>query len=202
MSFLVHIVDDDEALRDSLSALLTAHGHESRSYSSAREFLHASPDKQNGCMLIDVNMPAMNGIELLEELGRIDCRLPCIMMTGQGQVSTAVRAMKAGAIDFIEKPFESKQLLECIGRAAKKISLATADGRKAAEAAARVSALTPRERDVLLHLMRGQPNKIIAHELGISPRTVEVHRARLIEKLSANNVADAVRTAVEAGFTI
>jgi two-component system response regulator FixJ len=154
---------------------------------------------ETGAVLIDVNMPEIGGIELLETLKSRGFLLPCIMMTGFGQVPMAVRAMKAGAFDFIEKPFENAALISLINRAMEAGSAQNERLPKEDAARKRLECLTPRETDVMRHLALGKPNKVIAYELGISPRTVEIHRARLQEKLGVGSVADVVRLALEAG---
>jgi two-component system, LuxR family, response regulator FixJ len=194
----VFIVDDDKALLDSLKTLLGLQGFLPRTFDSAAAFLKMAPGALSGCVLIDVNMPGLGGVELLETLKQSGFGLPCIMMTGFGQVAVAVRAMKAGAFDFIEKPFENGALVALIDRAIEAGQAARERDASASDARTRLSNLTPRELDVLRHLAKGEPNKIIAHELGISPRTVEIHRARLMDKLSASSVADVVRLAITA----
>jgi two-component system, LuxR family, response regulator FixJ len=194
----VFVVDDDKALLDSLKILLGLQGFDAQTFNSAEAFLKAAPNAPSGCVLIDVNMPGLGGVELLETLKHSGFGLPCIMMTGFGQVAVAVRAMKAGAIDFIEKPFENGALVALIDRAIEAGKVTQESESKANAARTRLSNLTPRELDVLRHLAKGEPNKIIAHELGISPRTVEIHRARLMDKLSVSSVADVVRLAIKA----
>jgi two-component system, LuxR family, response regulator FixJ len=195
-SVLICIVDDDDAFCDSLSVLLGLHGFDVQIACDAESFLSSLPVTSSGCVLIDVNMPRVSGVELLELLRKRHFALPCIMMTGQGQVATAVRAMKAGAIDFIEKPFESQLLLDCIERALKSQQQTNKPDGEAA--VAKLAKLTPREREVLIEIAKGHPNKFIARELGISPRTVEIHRAHLMEKLSASSIAEVVLIAVDA----
>lgn len=185
----IHVVDDDPALRDSLLVLLQAHDFDVILHESAEHFLSCADKTQGGCALIDVNMPGMSGIELLAELRARDFTLPCIVMTGAGQISIAVKAMKAGAADFIEKPFEPDILIESLREALMKHpqSLVQED------ATQKLSRLTPRERDVMMGIASGQQNKVIANTLGISPRTVEIHRARVMTKLEATSLADVVR---------
>ncbi len=195
----VFIVDDDEAVRDSLQALLESRGHQVVSFGDAESFLAAYRPGQAGCALVDLRMPGMDGLTLLDRLRAKGARLPIIMVTGHGDVSLAVKAMKAGAMDFIEKPYANETMLETIGRA-----LAVAGGGieeiVAAEVAARAAELTPRERDVLERLVEGKPNKIIAHELQISPRTVEIHRASLMKRMQADSLSHLVRMALAAGI--
>lgn len=195
---MVYVVDDDDALQDSIDALLAVHGFQSQHFISAQHFLDHLPSSKSGCALIDINMPGMSGIELLEKLKQRQFKLPCIMITGFAQISTAVRAMKDGAFDFIEKPFESEQLISCVRRAIEQCGIKAVREEGDNKILDKVSKLTPRERDVMVHMAQGQPNKIIAYQLGISPRTVEVHRARLMEKLSAGSLADVVRVAIDA----
>jgi two-component system response regulator FixJ len=192
---VIHIVDDDTNVRESLSALLGAAGFEVRAYSSAREFLAHHPWKR-GCLILDICMPGMDGLALQEEIIRLGIDLPIIVMTGHGDVSTAVRAMKAGALDFIEKPFADEILFKSVD-AALKINERENDRLIEAETARRaLNLLTPRERNVLEQLVAGQTNKGAAREMGISPRTIEVHRARIMSKLKANSLSDLVRAAL------
>lgn len=197
----LYVIDDDQALRDSLGLLLGAHGFEVQVFSSAAEFLSCvSPQNNSGCALIDIHMPGMSGVELLDILAKRGSQFACIMMTGLGDVPLAVKAMKAGAFDFIEKPFNDDALVETIHHA---IEQSRKDKSKRGAdplATELLNLLTPREKEVLRQLTLGHANKIIAHELGISPRTVEVHRARLMSKLKAHNVADIVRLGVAAGI--
>jgi two-component system response regulator FixJ len=193
----VSIVDDDEAIRDSLSTLLEASGFKIAPYASAEAFL-AAPAAGVGCVLVDVRMPGMSGIELEDELARRGSRVPVIVMTGHADVALAVRAMKAGAVDFVEKPFDEPALLAAIRRAC---DLGRETARAAAAEAAigeRLTLLTPREREVLDALVAGKPNKIIAYELAISPRTVEIHRSRVMEKMQARTLSDLVRMTLAA----
>ena len=193
----VYIVDDDVAVRDSLRMLLESAGHEIRSYNSARSFL-SDADMEAGCLVVDIRMPGMSGLELQEELVRRNIMLPVIIITGHGEVPLAVRAMAAGAVDFIEKPFDDQRMLDSVSRALQ-IGHQKRDRAGAAQAAqALLALLTPRERDVFDHLVEGSPNKIVGHELGISSRTVEIHRAKIMSKLQARNLSDIVRIALAA----
>jgi len=195
----VHVVDDDEAIRDSLTLLLGAAGFTAASYPSADAFLAAAPQGP-GCIVIDVRMPGMGGLELQEELARRGRRIPVIVMTGHAEVPLAVKAMKAGAVDFVEKPFEEQAMLAAIRRAFSlglKTARAEAEGN---EIGSRLAQLTPREREVLDALVAGKPNKIIAYELSISPRTVEIHRARVMDKMAARTLSDLVRMALSVGL--
>jgi two-component system response regulator FixJ len=191
----VHIVDDDGAVRQSLECLLHAAGFKSMAYETALGFLDAAPGVSAGCVLLDVRMPEMGGLEIQARLNRLGCPLPVIVMTGGGEVEDAVRAMKAGAVDFIEKPFDDERLLGAIEEALT-ISERSARNREAAEAAKRIGTLSRRERQVLDALSAGRPNKVIAYDLGISVRTVEVHRARMLERLGIRSLAEAIRLAV------
>ena len=188
----VHVVDDDEAMRESLRVLLEASGFAVRTHASAGGFLASGPVGL-GCVLTDVRMPGMDGLELLRRLHDQDIRLPVVVMTGQGDIAIAVQAMKAGAVDFLEKPFDDEALFEAIRRAQEQNKRLREIAATSAEAASRLATLTPRERVVFDLLVTGLPNKAIANTLGASPRTIEVHRARVFEKLKANNLPDLVR---------
>lgn len=190
---VVHIVDDEEAIRNSLAFLLSGAGFAVRVHESATAFLAVAPQITNGCLITDLRMPDMNGVELLRRLRMADAMLPAIVITGHGDVQMAVEAMKNGAIDFIEKPFSDDILIESIGRAANR-----AAERVRSEAALelvrqRVASLSERERQVLEGVVAGHPNKTIAFELGISPRTVEVYRAGLMSKMQARSLPELVR---------
>jgi len=195
---LVHVVDDDEAIRRSVSFALKTSGLQVRAYNSGIEILKAAPDFETGCILLDIRMPGMDGLEVQEALKSKGVTLPVIIMTGHGDVSLAVRAMKAGAIDFIEKPFEKSVLLSAIEHAMGRLQQSAATIRDASEAATRLQLLTARERDVLDGLAKGLPNKSIAYDLGISPRTVEIHRANLMAKLEVKSLSEALRIAFAA----
>ena len=193
----VHVVDDDAAIRRSLEQLLDAAGFRVVSYDTPLAFLDAALDLSPGCVLLDIKMPGIDGLEVQALLQKRNVSWPVIVMTGQGDVQSAVRAMKAGAVDFLEKPYSDKLLLDAI-----ELALAGADrtnvDRDAAQATERIAALSPREREVLDALVAGHPNKVIAFDLGISVRTVEVHRARMMERLGVRQLAEAVRLAVMA----
>jgi two-component system, LuxR family, response regulator FixJ len=193
----VHVVDDDAAVRRSLERLLDAAGFRAVSYDTPMAFLDSAPGLLSGCVLLDVRMPGMDGLALQARLAKLDNHLPVIVMTGQGDVQTAVRAMKAGAVDFIEKPYDDEVLVKAI-ELALSMPRQSDRTREAAEAAQRVAALSPRERQVLDALVAGRPNKVIAYDLGISARTVEVHRARMMERLGVRQFAEAIRLAVMA----
>ncbi len=190
---VIHLIDDDEGVRHAVAFLLTASGFAVRTYDSGIAFLDALPTVQPGCIVTDVRMPGMDGLALQRELKTRGVGLPVIVITGHGDVPLAVAAMKAGAVDFIEKPFADDTLLSAIRVAT---SRHARDARREEEAAAietRLARLTQREREVLDGLIAGLPNKTIAYDLKISPRTVEVHRANLMTRMSANSVADLVR---------
>jgi two-component system response regulator FixJ len=188
----VHIVDDDEAVRDSLQALLEAKRYVARTYPDAEAFLAAHSAAPEGCAIVDVRMPGMDGITLLNRLRDRGAALPVIVVTGHGDIPLAVQAMKAGASDFVEKPYSNEAIVDAVQRALA-TAPAEATGGSPAEIAARVAALTPRERDVMNQLVIGNPNKIIAFELKISPRTVEIHRANLMKKMQADSLSHLVR---------
>ncbi|MGZ3349075.1 MAG: response regulator transcription factor [Xanthobacteraceae bacterium] len=192
----MHIVDDP-AVRRSLERLLDAAGFHVVSYQSPAAFLNAASGLSAGCVLLDFRMPGVDGLEVQARLNRLRVNLPVIVMTGHGDVPSAVRAMKAGAVDFLEKPFDDETLLNAIGGAFAKTSRLIGD-REAERAAQRIATLSPREREVLDALLAGRPNKVIAFDLNISVRTVEVHRARMMERLGTKQFADAIRLAVMA----
>ena len=197
---LVHLVDDDEAIRRSASFMLRTSGYVVKTYASGVELLKEGRALPPGCILLDVRMPEMDGIEVQKALKEAGILLPVIVMTGHGDVNVAVQAMKAGAVDFIEKPFEKAVLLSAIDEGFARLSQAGRSKARADEARVRLEALTPREHDVLQGLVRGHPNKTIAYDLGISPRTVEIHRANLMTKLDVASLSDALRIAFAAGL--
>jgi two-component system response regulator FixJ len=195
----IFIVDDDPGVRKSLRVLLEASDFQVRDYPSAKAFL-ADNIKTGGCLIADIRMPEMGGLELQEELVRRAVALPVIIVTGHGDVPLAVRAMRAGAIDFIEKPFDGDLLLVSLQRAldvGQRERNRSVEAQKALEL---ISQLTPRERQVLEQLVAGRSNKLAAFELSISPRTIEIHRARIMDKLNARSLSDLVRTALAASM--
>lgn len=190
---VVHLIDDDEAVRQAVAFLLTTAGFAVRVYNSANAFLDALPSVQPGCVVTDVRMPGMDGLALQRELRNRDVALPVIVMTGHADVPLAVEAMKAGAVDFIEKPFNDNSLLSAIRVAIARHSRDTRREDEVAAIRAKLASLSPREREVLDGLVAGLPNKTIAYDLKISARTVEVHRANLMARMDAKSVADLVR---------
>jgi two-component system response regulator FixJ len=196
---VVHVVDDDEAIRRALTRLLRSAGLVPSVYGSAHAVLDAVSSLSTGCVLLDVQMPGMDGIELLDRLRELGVGLPVIVVTGYGDVPTAVRAMKAGAVDFIEKPIDDALLLATIEGALSENKLAVRD-REVKRAVEQMALLSPRERQVLTAISIGRANKVIAYDLGISVRTVEVHRAHMLDRLGVHNVAEAIRMAVMAAL--
>jgi len=197
---IIYVIDDDDAVRQSLEFLLRTAGHTVRSFESAKAFLEILPELRSGCIITDVRMPEISGIDLLRRVKEFGADMPVIMITGHGDISLAVEAMKLGAVDFIEKPFDDDQLL-----AALKVTLrqdADVAKRKAqlSEIQEKLSALSNRERQVLDGLVAGSANKTIAFDLGISPRTVEIYRANLMTKMAASSLSDLVRMAMLAGI--
>ena len=193
------IVDDDADVRDSLRALLESTGFDVRDFDSARAVLADATIAQGACLIADIRMPDMDGLSLQEELVNRKVGLPVIIVTGHGDVPLAVRAMKAGAVDFIEKPFDDELLLESIKQALLLRKENLGQTSLAQTAAARIALLTERERQVMERLVAGKANKVIAFELDISPRTVEIHRAHVMEKMQAKSLSDVVRLALAAG---
>jgi len=197
---VVFIVDDDEAVRDSLEALLAAKGHAVEAYASGEAFLAAYKPEFCGCALVDLRMPGIDGLGVIERLKARGSTLPIVVVTGHGDVPLAVRAMKAGAIDFIEKPYNNRTILDAVRQALARSGATAANGAESVKAAELVAQLTPRELEVLQHLVIGRPNKVIAYELAISPRTVEIHRANLMKKMQAGSLSHLVRLALAAGI--
>ncbi len=194
----VYVVDDDEAVRDSLAALLDANSYTSRTFPSAVDFLALAPMLRPGCLITDIRMPGMDGIELQRRLAERALPFPLIVITGHAEVPLAVRAMKAGAIDFIEKPFAADAILDSVKKAIERLSEPDGLDSLNAAAAERAATLSHREREVLQGLLAGLPNKSIAHDLGISPRTVEIHRARVMGKMGARSLSELVRLGIAA----
>lgn len=197
---VIHVIDDDAAMRDSLAFLLDVNGYKSQVYETADAFLAGGGAGTLSCVISDIRMPGMSGIELVRKLKRQGTSSAVILITGHGDVALAVEAMKAGAADFIEKPFDDAALLDAIRAALDTRHSAPGgnSGRKQAEA--RLADLSPRERDVLQGLVAGKINKVIAHDLSISPRTVEVYRANLMAKTGARSMSELMRLALAAGL--
>ena len=195
---LVHIVDDDEAMRDSVGFVLRTSGYQVSSYSSGTELMKQAGKLEPGCILLDIRMPGMDGLETQQRLIDRGVTHPIIIMTGHGDVSLAVKAMKAGAIDFIEKPFDNEMLLGAIDEALACLAHEEGGADRKKNACDRLAILTAREREVLDGLAKGLPNKSIAYDLGISIRTVEVHRANLMGKLEVRSLSEALRIAFAA----
>ena len=197
---MVHLVDDDEAVRRSASFMLRTSGYVVKTYASGVELLAKGKELAPGCILLDVRMPEMDGLEVQQTLKERGILFPVVVITGHGDINLAVQAMKAGAVDFIEKPFEKSVLISAIEEGFARIDQAGRRHARADEARVRLEALTSREHDVLEGLVRGHPNKTIAYDLGISPRTVEIHRANLMGKLGVPSLSEALRIAFAAGL--
>ena len=193
---LVHVIDDDPAVRDSLAFLLETANLSPRTYDSAVDFLEALPEVTSGCVVTDVRMPEMTGIELVRRLKGQGFRLPIVMITGHADVPLAVEAMKAGVADFIEKPFDDEVLLAAIHAALRDGEKDRQGAAEVAEICARMDILSGREREVLGGLVAGHANKVIAFDLGISPRTVEIYRANVMTKMKAASLSELVRMAM------
>ena len=196
----VYIIDDDAAMRDSLDFLLGSAGFEVTLFDSAMDFLDALPNLGFGCVVSDVRMPGLDGIDLLKRLKQDHRALPIVVMTGHGDIPLAVEAMKLGAIDFLEKPFEDERLLNAITTALSRPADEMKTEAAAAEVAARIASLSPRERQVMEGLVAGLSNKLIAREYDISPRTIEVYRANVMTKMQAGSISELVRLAMRGGL--
>jgi two-component system response regulator FixJ len=197
----VHVIDDDDAVRDSLEFLLKSARLDVRTYDSATRFLDAAPQLKSGCIVTDVRMPEISGIDLLRRLRELGILLPVIVITGHGDIPLAVEAMKLGAIEFLEKPFDDERLLASVRRALERQADDQGRDTERLEINAKLASLSNRERQVLEGLAAGLPNKTIAYDLGISPRTVEIYRANLMTKMEANSLSDLVRMTVIAGVS-
>jgi two-component system response regulator FixJ len=189
----VFIVDDDPAIRFAMQALMDSVNIEHEIYASGDEFLQGVDDHRAGCLVLDIRMPGLGGLELQDELIKRGSTLPIIFITGHGDVPMAVDAMQKGAVDFIQKPFRDQDLLDRIREALKTDQERREEQKKHAEVAERLARLTNREREVFDLVVTGKPNKVIAYELGVSQRTVEIHRARVMEKMQARSLADLVK---------
>ncbi len=197
---VVHVIDDDEAVRESLTFLLKTAGHAVRTYENATAFLHDDPKAKSGCIVTDVRMPDISGIDLLHRLNELHVGLPVIVITGHGDVPLAVEAMKAGALDFLEKPFDDDALLTSVNAALRHQGADAKREADRAEIMEKLASLSNRERQVLEGLVAGHPNKTIAFDHGISPRTVEIYRANLMSKMQAGSLSELVRMALVGGI--
>ncbi len=193
----VFVVDDDAAMRESLRFLVESVGLDVETFERAEDFLARYDPELPGCLILDVRMPEVSGLELQERLAEYGSGLPIIMVTGYGDVPMAVRAMRNGAVDFIEKPFSDQHLIDRVQEAIARDRLRRTERKGRESVARRVSTLSAREREVLDLVVTGKANKVIAHELGLSPKTVEVHRARLMKKLNVSSVAELVKLSLE-----
>ena len=198
----VFVVDDDASVRKSLTRLIETAGYTVESFASAREFLERMPSREPCCLVLDVRMPGMTGLDLQKALGKAVHQIPVVFVTGHGEVSMGINAMKAGAVDFLTKPFDRKDLLDAIGRAVARDTRTLTTEARTASIHARVNTLTPRERQVFALVVTGMLNKQIAAALGIAEKTVKVHRARVMEKMRAGSVAELVRLADEVGVIV
>jgi two-component system response regulator FixJ len=197
---LVHVIDDDEAMRESLGFLLDSAGMAARTYESAVEFLKALDNLAPGCIITDIRMPEMSGLELVKRLKERGAPHPVIVITGHGDVPLAVEAMKSGVVDFLEKPFDDEALLRAVRSALDAHARSAQEDTERRRFADMLEGLSPREKDVLHGVVAGKPNKVIAYELGISPRTVEVYRANVMTKTGAGGLSELVRMALLADF--
>ncbi len=197
---VVHVIDDDDAVRQSLAFLLRSAKLEAQTYETAMAFLKALPNIRSGCVVTDVRMPEMSGVELLHRLRELGIGMPVIVITGHGDVPLAVEAMKSGAADFLEKPFDDEVLLASVRSALRHRERDAKRDAEQAEFRERLATLSKREREVLEGLVAGKPNKTIAFDLGISPRTVEIYRANVMTKMKAVSLSELVRMTLIAGF--
>jgi two-component system, LuxR family, response regulator FixJ len=196
----VYVIDDDDAMRDSLNFLLESAGFSVTLFESALKFLDALPSLDFGCVVSDVRMPGLDGIELLKRMKADNTRFPIVIMTGHGDIPLAVEAMKLGAVDFLEKPFEDDRLIGMIEAAIRQAEPAAKSEAITHNIAARIATLSPRERQVMDGLIAGLSNKLIARDYDISPRTIEVYRANVMTKMQANSLSELVRLAMRAGL--
>ena len=195
----VHIIDDDPEIQRSLAFMLKSENIETSVYRCAEDFIEKLPDLEPGCLLVDLRMPGMSGLALQVHLHTSGCNLPVVMMTGHGEVSSAVQAMKEGAVDFLEKPFSKADLMAAIDAARQALDHPTIVPTMRIEAEKQIGQLSPREMEVLDGLVKGHLNKRIAYDLGISPRTVEVHRANLMKKVNVHTLSELLHIAFLAG---
>lgn len=197
----VYIIDDDPEIQRSMAFMLMSEGIASSAFGSAEEFLEQLPGLAPGCLLLDLRMPGISGLALQAQLHQAGCHMPVIMMTGHGEVSSAVRAMKEGAIDFLEKPFSKSDLMAALDAAGRVGEAPIVTSPERQEAEQKIAHLTSREREVLLGLVQGHLNKQIAYDLDISPRTVEVHRANVMKKLGVHSLSEMLQIAFLAGHS-
>jgi len=190
---IVYIVDDDQAIRHAMGLLLKSVGHEHLVFTSADEFLASHTGNNNGCLVLDIRMPGLSGLELQQKLIESGSSLPIIFISGHGDIPMAVEAMQKGAFDFIQKPFRDQELLDRISEALNTARRQESEREQKLDVQDRIDTLTKREHEVLDLVVTGKPNKIIAHELGVSQRTIEIHRARVMEKMRAKSLAELVR---------
>ena len=196
---IVFVVDDDSSVRSALKRLIKSVGHKVTTFSSAREFLdHDHPDAPS-CLVLDIRMPGLSGLELQEQMAALGLNMPIIFITGHGNIPTSVRAMKAGAVDFLEKPFDDQALIDAINQAIEKDTQEKREQTEIRDIKQRVASLTPREYEVFSLVVTGMLNKQIAFDLGTSEKTIKVHRARVMQKMSAESLADLVRLCEKAG---
>jgi FixJ family two-component response regulator len=196
----VFVIDDDASILKSLSRLLRSAGYTAETFASAEEFLGREHFNGIGCLLLDVRMPGLSGMDLQEELSQADYSMPIIFITGHGNIPMSVQAMKKGAVDFLTKPFDDEELLEAVKKAIEKDRKAKAEQAEMHDALRRIEQLTPREREILRYVITGMLNKQIALKLDIAEKTVKIHRGRIMEKLCVDSVADLVRLAEKAGI--
>ena len=190
---IVYIVDDDQAIRHAMGLLLKSVGLQHEVFTSADEFLETHSGNNNGCLVLDIRMPGLSGLELQQKLIELGSSLPIIFISGHGDIPMAVEAMQKGAFDFIQKPFRDQELLDRISEALNTARMREAEREQKLDVQDRIDTLTKREHEVLDLVVTGKPNKIIAHELGVSQRTIEIHRARVMEKMRAKSLAELVR---------
>lgn len=197
---MICVIDDDRGFAESLKCLLESEDYEVRLYESGKSFVDQKGWQGCTCLVVDVQMPGMSGLELQDHLVASGSNLPLIVLTGHADVPTAVRALKNGALDFLQKPFADCAFLDAVHRAVEARDGQTLLEAERARTSERYATLTPREQEVLSEMLTGQPNKVIAHRLGVSPRTVEVHRARILQKMGVPNLSRLIRTAIETGI--
>ncbi|MGJ0507323.1 MAG: response regulator FixJ [Methylocystis sp.] len=195
---VVHLIDDDAAVRDAVGLLLRTEGFKVQSYDSALAFLKAAPTRAEGCVVTDVRMPEMNGMELIAQMKEQHISIPVVVLTAHADVPLAVEAMKLGAVDLLEKPFEDDALIAAVSAALERRNAEENRSRESQEIKSRLASLTRRENEILAGLLKGLSNKVIAHDLGISIRTAEVHRANIMAKMRAGNLAELVKMALAA----